>query len=131
MGRIGNFGNHIIFETSDRKILTFSGFAQKVSAQWSSHNIIGQRSRSEFNGPALRNVSFTIVVDATLGVKPRYIIESIERAVEQGIVDYLVIGGKLIGTKWTINSMSERWDEIYSGGELAKATLNLSLEEYA
>lgn len=130
MGKIGNFGNSIVFETSDRRILTFSGFTQKVSAQWSSHKIIGQKSRSEFNGPELRNVSFTVVVDASLGVCPRSIIEGIERAIEIGIVDYLVIGGRLVGTRWLIKSMSEKWDELYSQGELVRATLNLSLEEY-
>ena len=30
MGMIGNFGSRIVFETSDRKILTFSGLSQKI-----------------------------------------------------------------------------------------------------
>ena len=45
MGMIGNFGSRIVFETSDRKILTFSGLSQKVSGKYSKHSIIGQKDR--------------------------------------------------------------------------------------
>ena len=48
MGMIGNFGSRIVFETSDRKILTFSGLSQKVSGKYSKHSIIGQKDRPEF-----------------------------------------------------------------------------------
>ena len=35
MGLIGNFGSRIVFETSDRRILTFSGMTRKVSGKYS------------------------------------------------------------------------------------------------
>jgi phage protein U len=128
---IGNLGKLITFKTSDKKILTFSNMQQNVSGRWSSHNRIMRKPLSEFNGSDLRSITFTIHLDAMLGVKPRKIFEKIEKAVEKGHVYPLVVGGKKVGkNKWKITKISEKWDVIYNGGELAKASLDLSLEEY-
>ncbi len=132
MGVIGNFGSRIVFETSDQRILTFSEMKQKISGKYSKHSIIGQKDRAEFTGPGNRSVSFKILLDATLGVRPREVIDNIESAVENGETAYLVIGGRLIGkNKFYISSMTEAMDVVMSGGEIARATLNISLEEYA
>ena len=51
--------------------------------------------------------------------------------VEKGKIDYLVIGGRAVGeNRFAITSMSEAWDVVYSGGELAKASVSVTLEEY-
>lgn len=131
MGVIGNFGSRITFETSDRRILTFSGMTRKVSGKYAKHSVIGQKDRPEFTGPGNGNVTFKILLDVSMGIKPREIIEQIERAVETGEVDYLVIGGRLVGENmFYISSMSETMDVVLSGGEIARATLNISMEEY-
>lgn len=131
MGVIGNFGSRIIFETSDRRILTFSGMTQKISGKYANHNVVGQKDRPEFTGPGSRSVSFTIVLDVNMGVRPREIMERIEDAVENGETAYLVIGGRPVGqNKFYISSMSEAFDVVLSHGEIARATLNVSMEEY-
>ena len=131
MGMIGNFGSRIVFETSDRKILTFSGLSQKVSGKYSKHSIIGQKDRPEFTGPGSRSVSFKILLDVNLGIRPQDIIENIEDAIEQGEVEYLVIGGKPIGTnRFYITSVSEAMDVVLSNGGIARATLSITMEEY-
>lgn len=131
MAEIGNFGKELVFETSDQKILTFSGFNQKVSGRWSDHIIIGSKTHKEFNGPGNRKISFEMTLDATLGVKPREVMEKMEKMIESGYVDYLVIGGKMIGeNRFVITDMSEKWGAIYSRGELARINLNVSMEEY-
>ena len=115
MGMIGNFGSRIVFETSDRKILTFSGLSQKVSGKYSKH----------------RSVSFKIMLDVNLGIRPQDIIENIEDAIEQGEVEYLVIGGKPIGkNRFYISSVSEAMDVVLSNGGIARATLSITMEEY-
>ena len=43
MGMVGNFGSRITFQTSDQRILTFSGMTQKVSGKYAKHSIQGQR----------------------------------------------------------------------------------------
>lgn len=131
MGMIGNFGSRIVFETSDRKILTFSGLSQKVSGKYSKHSIIGQKDRPEFTGPGSRSVSFKILLDVNLGIRPQDIIKNIEDAIEQGEVEYLVIGGKPIGkNRFYISSVSEAMDVVLSNGGIARATLSITMEEY-
>ena len=131
MGVVGNFGSRIIFETSDRKILTFSGLTQKISGKYAKHSVIGQKDRPEFTGPGSRNINFKIMLDVTLGIRPREIMDRIEDAVENGETEYLVIGGRPVGrNKYYISSVSESFDVVMSHGEIARATLNISMEEY-
>ncbi|RDY27134.1 phage tail protein [Lachnotalea glycerini] len=128
---IGNLGKLITFQTSDKKILTFSNMKQSVSGRWKSHERIMRKPLSEFAGPELRSITFTIQLDAMLGVKPRKTLEKMEKAVEKGYVYPLILGGKKVGKhKWKITKMSEEWETIYNAGELVKAKLDLSLEEY-
>ena len=97
MGMVGNFGNRIVFETSDRKILTFSGLTQKVSGKYAKHSVSGEKDRPEFTGPGSRSISFKMILDVSLGVRPRDVLSSIEGAVENGETEYLVIGGRPVG----------------------------------
>lgn len=131
MAQVGCLGSRIIFETSDQRILTFTGFTQKISGRWSKHSIIGGKPLSEFNGPELRSVSFKVDLNALHGVPPRTTAEAIEEAVEKGLVYPLIIGSRRVGNyRWKISSMSENWDVIYSRGEVAKISLSITLEEY-
>ncbi len=131
MGVVGNFGGSIIFETSDRKILTFSGMTQKISGKYAKHSVVGQKDRPEFTGPGSRTVSFKIMLDVSLGIRPRKIMDKIEEAVENGETEYLVIGGRPIGrNRFYISSVSEAFDVVMSHGEIARATLTISMEEY-
>lgn len=131
MGVVGNFGSKITFETSDRKILTFSGLTQKISGKYAKHTVIGQKDRPEFTGPGSRSISFKVMLDVTLGIKPREIMDRIEEAAENGEVEYLVIGGRPVSrNKFYILSVSEAFDVVMSHGEIARATLTISMEEY-
>lgn len=131
MAVIGNFGSRIIFETSDRKILTFSGLTQKVSGKYAKHSVTGQKDRPEFTGPSNRSISFKILLDVNMGIRPQDIIAKIEDAVENGETEYLVVGGRPFGqNKFCITSVSEAFDVIMSHGEIARATLQISMEEY-
>ncbi len=131
MGMVGNFGNRIVFETSDRKILTFSGLTQKVSGKYAKHSVSGEKDRPEFTGPGSRSISFKMILDVSLGVRPRDVLSSIEGAVENGETEYLVIGGRPVGpNKFYISSVSETFDVILAHGEIARASLQVSMEEY-
>lgn len=130
MATIGSFGK-LVFKTSDKKILTFNDMKQKVSANYSQHKIIAKKPRSEFLNVDLREVTMTITLDAMLGVKPRKQLEKLEDMLKKAYVDYLVIGEKKIGNnKFVITNLSESWDVIYSKGELARATVDVTFQEY-
>ena len=128
--KVGVFGD-IIFETSDKKILTFNGFTQGVSGRWATHERIGLKPKQEFLGASLRTISFNMTLNASNGVKPREMLEKLESLVENGIANTLIVGTKPIGeNQWIIKEISETWDVVMNKGELAKASLSLSLEEY-
>jgi len=130
MAQIGSYGD-IVFQVSDKSVLTPSKLRQKVSGQWGKHKPIMKKPRPEFGGADARGITFTIILDATLGVRPRKVLERIEEMIEEGFVDYMVIGNKTMGNnRFAITAMTEEWDVVYNGGELAKATLNITLEEY-
>lgn len=131
MARIGNFGKLIIFETSDKRVLNFNSFQKTVSGNWATHDRIGKKPQSEFLNANLQQITFTITLNAQHGVRPRQTMDSIEKAVETGQVESLVIGAAKVGKyRWKITQMTEAWDVVMDRGEIQKATLNLTLEEY-
>ena len=127
---IGTLGRKIIFEVSDNRVLTFESMSREVSGRWTEHEVLGVKPKAEFLGPGLQTISLTIHLSAALGVKPRRILDMVERMVERGSAEYLVIGGRLVGRRpFRVTGSSEAWDKVYSRGELAKATLTISLDE--
>jgi hypothetical protein len=127
---IGSFGD-VVFETSDTRILTFSGFKLDASARYGSHELIGLKPRTEYLGPGLLQVSFTITLNGALGVKPREEMESWVNYAEIGQAEYLILGGKPVGENlWIVKSVSQAWDTIWSAGELYSGKIDVSLEEY-
>lgn len=132
MATVGNFVKLITFEVSSNKMLALSDFKRTVAGRWKKHEIIGAAPRSEFQGPDSDETTITAILSAEHGVKPRATIERLESAVRSGEVDYLIIGGKRVGSgKVYISSISEEWDTIWSRGELVKATINITFAEYA
>lgn len=131
MARIGNFGKLIVFETSDRRILNFTDYQRTITANWTSHERIGKKPQSEFLNPGLATVQFKVVLSAQHGVKPWKTFRAIERAVERGQVEKLVIGHHAVGShRWKITQATQTLDTVMSGGEIQKMTVNLQLEEY-
>lgn len=132
MAQIGNFGKLITFEVSSEKMLVLKDLKRTVAGRWKKHEIVGAAPRSEFQGPDLDETTVTAILSAEHGVKPRATIERLEAAARSGEVDYLIIGGKRVGTgKVYISSISEEWDTIWNKGELVKATINITFAEYA
>lgn len=131
MAEIGNWGKDIRFSVNADKQLTFRGFQRSVSGRWAKHAVLNRKPKTEFQGPDASSVAMEVVVAASHGVRPRSIIQALERACENGTADYLFVGGKKEGShKMYLESISETWDEIWNKGELARATLSLTFSEY-
>lgn len=127
---IGLLGS-LRFRVNDNKVFTFSNMKREVSASWNTMERIGQKPISEFSGPNLQTISLDIILDASLGVRPRQLLEILERMTESGQAKELVIGRKMVGkNKWVITKCSQAWDVILRGGELYRANVSLSLQEY-
>lgn len=131
-GKLGAWGTKIVFQVSQKKMLLAKDIKVTQEGRWNSHDILQKVPRSEFMGPSARQVTLTLVLSAEHGVKPRKIINTIEKAVRTGEVEYLVIGGKIIGShKMAIASISEAWETVYNKGELVRASVDVTFSEYA
>ena len=129
---IGTLGPNLIFTVSDDYVLTFDGMTRDVSSRWATHETPGVKPRAEFLGPGLQSVSLPITLSASLGVKPRLMLDVVEQMVETGDSEYLILGYRPVGkNRFRVTASSETWDVIYNQGELARAKLTLTLEEYA
>ena len=128
---IGSLGSKIVFEVSDEYALTFNNMTRDVSARWAEHDAVGAKPKKEFLGPGSQKITLPITLSAGLGVKPRAVIEAIEEMVETGAVEYFILGTRPVGKNpFCLTASSETWGDMYGHGELAKANLTITLEEY-
>lgn len=127
---IGTLGP-IVFKVSDKMVLTFDGMTREVSGRWTEHEVMGKKPKPEFLGPGNQKISLPITLSANLGVRPRKMLEMVERMVESGDAEYLIINCKPVGRNpFRLTASSETWGTMYNHGELAKANLTINLEEY-
>lgn len=128
---IGSLGSKVIFEVSDETVMTLNNLTKDVSGNWAKHEIIGGKAKSEFIGPNLQAIKFTIHLNAMLGVRPVNVMDTLEKMVDQGEHEILAIGCRKIGSHtWKINSISETYKTILNKGEILSADVDLNLEEY-
>ena len=121
---IGNWGLGLIFQTSDRRVLTPENLKRTTSAVWATHSRMGLKDQSEF-------ITFDIQLNAELGVRPRLMMDYINNCVETGDVQMLVIGFRRVGKhRWKITNASTAYEVVYSRGEIVKAKMTLTMEEY-
>lgn len=128
---IGSWGGGLVFSTSDRRILTFSNFTRSSGSEWATHSRIGQKDQVEYLRPKLQKVTFSIKLDATLGVRPRAMLDLLNLYAERGTINTLVIGGRRVGRhRWRITDLSETWETVFNRGELVSAKVNVTMQEY-
>lgn len=131
MSVIATLGSSIIFRVSDKDALFFQSMTRQVAGRWTTHTTIGTKPKSEFLGPDNQSISLQVYLSSNLGIRPRSVLEAIERMVETGSAEYFIVGNRSVGSnRFKIASASETWNKIYNRGELAKATVTLTLEEY-
>ncbi len=126
---VGYFGD-VIFSVSDDKVLSFKDLKLTAAGSRGEHKRIGKKPQLEFLGPGAKKLSFTIVLDAAYGVSPREQIDILNDYAEKGTICVLVVGSRKIGDRWMTTNVSSSWNRIMNGGELLKASVNISLEEY-
>ena len=131
MAVVGTLGRKTVFEVSDDRALLLQNMSRDISGRWTTHTTFGSKPKAEFLGAENNAVSITIYLSSNLGVKPRRVLDAVKAMVERGTAEYLIIGGRPVGNRpFRLVSSSESWNKLYSRGELAKATLSISLEEY-
>ena len=127
---IGSLGD-IVFEVSDKKVLTPGGITRSVGSNWTTHQLIGGVVKTEYTGAKLQSLALTIQLSSRLGVRPRKMLDKLAEMAEGRKVYPLIIGGKPVGRHmWRLTAVSETWGNIYGNGKLSSASVQLTLEEY-
>lgn len=120
-----------VFVVSDRRIFTPSSMKGSTGGEWATHDVIGNKSRSQFVAPKLKSYQFDILLRAQDGVNPRKTLKDFQQAAEEGSVDYFVIGDSPISVNpFKLVSVSDSWDAVISGGTLVECKISLEIEEY-
>lgn len=137
---VGKFGKYLTFEIYRKpsaegedkvKWLTFQDLQRNVSSRVTEHARILKKHKTEFGGPNLSEVSFTMTFSASLGVNPRKMLSSLESCVRLGKTGYIIIGAKKIGKhKYIITNISESWGHIIKNGKLVNASVDVTMKEY-
>lgn len=121
----------IRFRVSDSQVLTFQNLKRNVSGNWNEYERIGMKPLPQFTGPALQEITMDIVLDASLGVRPKTLIKKIERMTETGQVYPLVLGKRVFGSsRWRCVKSSEAYEILLHKGEIYRAKVSLTMKEY-
>lgn len=130
MNKIGSLGP-VVFVVGPEAIRTFDELSRSSAGRWANHEILGKKPLSQFIGPGLDTVSFTVRLDVRYGINPRKELDALVELERAGKAMPLIIGGKGLGVnKWKITSLEQSWEEIDGKGKLLKATATITLEEY-
>ena len=130
MAKMGNWGSYLKFETSDKRILTFSGFKRDVSARMVTHVPIGGNPLIEFLGSELQNITFTVTVNASRGMSPRKFEKKLINCIKSGKIAPLVVGKRNICSKAMLVGISEAFGVVLKRGELYTAQFDITMTEY-
>lgn len=130
MAKIGSYAG-IIFEVSDKKILTFDKFERTTEPRWNEHRVLHNKPLSEFEGPGADDISITILLKAEFGVHPEKQMAKIREVARKGRHFPFVIGGKPISSNnWFIKKAIEQHKNIDSLGNVMQIEVQLDLHEY-
>ena len=117
------------FTVSDNQILTpKNGVNRTISARFATHTPIGGKPKLEYLGRESETVSFAVELNVMHGVRPQALIQQIKRKV--GKHGNLVLGGRKMG-RYALKSASIAYEDVAGSGYVSKATVDLTLEEYA
>lgn len=94
------------FYCSDGRVLTFNNFQKKMSTRYAEHAVLGQKPTLEWVGQSLDEISFNIRLDAGLGTPPAVGLALLERMVESGTGQILLIGTEYFG-RFVITSIDQ------------------------
>ncbi|MCG8632248.1 MAG: phage tail protein [Desulfobacterales bacterium] len=126
---IGTFGK-IVFEASSTKVLTFEGFTRKGSAEFAEHPVLDDKPRLQHTGAGLDEISFSVLLDASLGISPLDELDKFREAKELGESNNLIIGSAVVG-RFVIREAEDKWPLIDGQGRVYKVLVNLTLKEDA
>jgi len=130
MARIGSFGS-LVFSVSENTVKTFDKISWKTSARYATHDRHIKNDVQEFLGPEPGNISFTMAFTVFYGTNPLAEVKKLNDMVNEGIVERLVLGGRVYGSyKWVISEVSAEMERYDDKGNCWAATAQVTMKEY-
>lgn len=127
---IGSFGE-VVFEVSRFKVRTFDDFKRSGSGRWATHEVINKKQVLEFLGPGMESISFTMQLNATLGINPAEDLRILREMRDSGKNYPLVLADAVVGdNNWSVKSLDESVNKFDGWGSILSVTVGISLEEY-
>lgn len=89
------------------------------------------RARSQWIAPKLRKYSYDLLLRAQDGVNPRSTLRRLQRAAEQDVADWFIIGGSPLSPyPFKITDISDEWAVVLHRGAMVECKVTLTIEEY-
>ena len=130
MAKIGALGD-LVFSVSEKTVKTFDQISWKSSAKYATHDRHIVRDVLEYLGPEPNSIDFQMAFSAFHGTNPLKEINKLNSMVENGLVERLVIGGRVYGSyKWVITAVSSTLKRYDNKGNCWAAVAKVTLKEY-
>lgn len=127
---IGAFGP-VVFTVSEKQVKTFDALSRTESGRWTKHDVFLKKPVSEFLGPDLSQLSFTMHFNAMHGVNPRKETDTLIRMAREGQVHAFLLGGRRFGlSKFALKSVKVDFKHVDNRGNVIVAEASVTLEEY-
>jgi hypothetical protein len=125
---IGSFGG-LLFQVSADVVQTFTELKRSAQGRFAQHEVIGAKPLTEYLGPDLDTGSFTMNLDASLGVNPSSMIEKVLSFARNGSASSFILGGRNFGV-FNIVSASAAYGIVTGSGGVISAKIDVGLKEY-
>lgn len=127
---IGYMGD-IVFSVAESHMLTPSNYQRESSARWAEHSLILRKPASQFGGPGLESVAFSIILSEDHGINPENQLKALRKMRDTGAVFPLVIGGKPVTQNyWRLDSIKEGDIFWTPDGRMQLCKAKVKLTEY-
>ena len=127
---IGYMGD-IVFVVSSEYMITPMDYERESAGRWTEHDLLMRKPVSQFGGPGLEKLSFSIILDAAHGIDVAKQLMKLRVMRDTGAVFPLIIGGKPVTQSyWRLDSIKETGHYWTADGRLLQCTPALTLTEY-
>jgi hypothetical protein len=112
-------------------MITPTNYERESTARWAEHDLLLRKPVSQFGGPGLEKLSFSIILDADHGVSPALQLKKLRKMRDTGAVFPLVVGGRPVTqNSWRLDFVKEGNCYWTPDGQLQQCIAQLSLTEY-
>ena len=113
------------------KVLTFNNYVRRTQGRYAKHDLINQPELLEYIGMEAEKITLDIKLISSLGVNPAEETALIRQMLKDGVQEYLVIAGEVIGeNKWVITDLVEKVKMTDNRGRTILSELAVTFQEY-